>query len=300
MVLVDCGWSATFSDMVWPGLYDVDPRLWWMLFVFEVVLEACAGLYLADMVSGIVHLCLDYEVGGNDDLRRHAEFSIDDVKEFEKVNPLFLEAKKRDQYLWNFHVHHDATYPAADSNWELFMQMVVPAAPWYLLSIALAVLGILPPTFTRFWLIGVGVAMFTQFTHFAAHARNRGLIKNRLVCKLQDWHLLLNPETHKSHHIHFDRDFCILNGWANPVVNRIRRLGSHVGLFPKEAPTTTTRREREERAAVDGPKAPAADPEGLGHPKGVASKGGGKSKYLPMGEEGEVVSELTPVDEPLD
>jgi hypothetical protein len=216
MVVIDWTGRQALSDLFFPQLSSENPALWQTLFIVEVILECALGLYLADMVSGIVHLCLDYEVGTNEELRRHAEYTIDDVKAFERDNSLYLEAKKRDKYLWNFHVHHDATWPAADTNCELFRQMVAPAAPWYIASVILAYLGIIPPMVARMWLFGVAIAMFTQFTHFGAHARHRGLVKGffgaRLVCKLQDWHIILHPETHRSHHVHFDRDFCILNG----------------------------------------------------------------------------------------
>ena len=49
---------------------------------------------------------------------------------------------------------------------------------------------------------------------------------------------------HKIHHEQFDCEFCILNGWANPAVNAIRKFGSRVGFYPAVAPTTTTRNER--------------------------------------------------------
>ena len=274
--LVDAGWSASIGDAIWEATHNTTggntllaemPELWYTLFVIEVILECLLGLYLADLVSGIVHLCLDYEVGTNADLRRHAEFSIDNVKVFEAKDPLFKEAKKRDQYLWNFHVHHDAVWPAADPPFELFMQMFRPGSPYYIASVALACIGVLPPSFARFWLFGVAVGMITQFTHFGAHARHRNLIKGfpgaKLICFLQDHHILLHPETHRSHHIHFDRDFCILNGWANPVVNRLRKFGTCIGFWPKEAPTTTTRRERAELAGVE------AGPTKVGHDGGL-------------------------------
>lgn len=100
MVLIDCGWSASLADIFAPQIKEEAPDLWWLLFFVECLAELVFGLYIADMVSGLVHLALDYEVGKNDELRRHAENTIADVKEFKRTNPLFLMARARDQYLW--------------------------------------------------------------------------------------------------------------------------------------------------------------------------------------------------------
>ena len=55
---------------------------------------------------------------------------------------------------------------------------------------------------------------------------------------------MLNPASHKKHHEEFDCNFCIFNGWANPVVNRIRQFLSYTGIFPAEAPTAMNRKDR--------------------------------------------------------
>jgi hypothetical protein len=86
-----------------------------------------------------------------------------------------------------------------------------------------------------------------QKTHFAAHARNHKVLTGAtwggaLVCALQDCGMLLSPASHKKHHEEFDCNFCIFNGWANPVVNRLRKLLSVIGVYPSEAPTAQSRR----------------------------------------------------------
>ena len=58
--------------------------------------------------------------------------------QFEENDDLFRKATPMDQYLWNFHVHHDAPYPSKDSEFELVMQINVngifhgckAALPW--------------------------------------------------------------------------------------------------------------------------------------------------------------------------
>lgn len=207
-------------------------------------LELLVGIWLADFISGMIHLNLDYQTVSNRELRLHAETTIPAVEHFKATDPRFLNADKEDQYLWNFHVHHDAPYPASDSDWELFMQIAKPVAgPWFATAAGLYY-GVVPGTLGRLILWMGFFGLFTQATHFAAHARSRNLIKNKLVMFMQDYHIILNPAVHKIHHEQFDCEFCILNGWANPAVNAIRKFGSRVGFYPAVAPTTTTRNER--------------------------------------------------------
>ena len=223
---------------------DISEPVFYFMLPLEILVLALAGVWVADFVSGMVHLCLDYEVGTNDELRRHVETDIADVKKFEAESDLFKNAKPRDRYLWNFHVHHDAPYPASDGNLELLRQILKPLAIPYAIVVVLSACGILPVWLVIILMTGLTLGTITQFTHFLAHARHRGLVKSRVIMFMQDWHIIIHPDTHRNHHIHFDRDFCILNGWANPAVNRIRRFGSYVGIFPEVAPTTTTRLER--------------------------------------------------------
>lgn len=219
------------------------------------VLEIALGLYILDLITGLVHMHLDYQEVKNRELRLHVENNIADVIKFEQNDPLFYNATPNDQYLWNFHVHHDAPYPSVDSEWELTMQIVRPLSLPYLLSVLLCYMGYMHPTFARIWFGALTAGPLMQKTHFGAHARNHGVLTNKtwggaLICKLQDWGILLSAASHKRHHEEFDCNFCIFNGWANPIVNRLRIFLSFVGLYPMEPPTAQSRRERAEELAA--------------------------------------------------
>lgn len=41
---------------------------------------------------------------------------------------------------------------------------------------------------------------------------------------MQDYHIILNPIEHKEHHLKFNCNFCIVNGWANPLLNKIVKI----------------------------------------------------------------------------
>jgi len=223
--------------------------------VAQWIVEVALGLYVLDLITGLVHMHLDYQEVKSRDLRLHVENSIPDVVKFEEHDPLFYNATPNDQYLWNFHVHHDAPYPSKDSEWELTMQVVRPLAMPYLLSVLLCYMGYMNASFARIWFGALTAGPLMQKTHFAAHARNHQVLTGEtwggaLVCALQDGGMLLSPACHKKHHEEFDCNFCIFNGWANPVVNRLRKLLSLTGLYPSEPPTAQSRRERGEAEAA--------------------------------------------------
>jgi len=217
------------------------------LWVIQCIVEFSIGLYVLDLISGIVHMHLDYQEVKSRKLRLHVENNIKDVIKFEKDDPLFYDATPNDQFLWNFHVHHDAPYPSLDSEWELMMQIVRPLSLPYLLSVGLCYMGYMPPTFARIWFGALTAGPLMQKTHFGAHARNHGVLTyntwgGAVICFLQDYGVLLSPAVHKKHHEEFDCNFCIFNGWANPVVNQLRVAFSWTGWYPLEAPTTQARR----------------------------------------------------------
>lgn len=154
-----------------------------------------------------------------------------------------------DRYLWNFHVHHDAPYPAKDSEWELVMQILRPLSAPLVGCIWLYYMGYMPNNVARLLFGALSVGPFMQKLHFLAHARNHGELEgdhafNTTIRFLQDHYIILSPVVHKRHHEEFDCNFCIVNGWANPLLNRVRIILSLVGVLASEPPTTVSRRER--------------------------------------------------------
>lgn len=248
-------WRPNMANLVDPLAPDVPAWAFCLLLTLEVVVELLAAMYLADVVSGLVHLHLDYAEGKNDELKLVTFKSAEEIIRFKENDEMYKSANKNDQFLWNFHAHHDVAYPAFDPISEQIGQSVRPGSIPYIGSIFLWAIGIMPSWFARVWIVGLTFSFLSQFTHFAAHARSRGLITNPYwgpaVRWMQDWHIIIHPAVHKVHHVHFDRDFCVFNGWANPLLNRLRQLGSRVGYFPKLAPTVTVRAARSARDGAD-------------------------------------------------
>lgn len=113
--------------------------------------EVLFGVYVLDLISGIVHMHLDYQEIKDKNLRLHVEKTIPAVIKFEETDPLFSNATPNDQFLWNFHVHHDAPYPSKDSEWELAMQIIRPLSIPYILSVIALSMGYMHPAFARVW-----------------------------------------------------------------------------------------------------------------------------------------------------
>jgi len=225
-------------------------------FGLQLLVELAASMYLLDLFTGLIHLNFDYQAIQNKELYLHTERDVPGIQRFNKHDPLFLTASKEDQFLWNFLVHHDVPYPAADTDYDLVMQigkpvMAIPVS----LTLAYSVGLTLPGFVVRVILMLSALAPATNHIHIWAHARTRNLIRSPIWRFLQDYHLVLNPDVHKKHHEEYDCNFCLVNGWANPVVNRLAALMRHFGLLVDEPPTITMRRQRDLHVAAKELKA---------------------------------------------
>jgi len=83
----------------------------------------------------------------------------------------------------------------------------------------MALLGLLLPLSALQSLVLVVAAnagLLVQISHMAAHGR---FPTSRVVRVLQRTHLMLPPRDHRAHHATFDRNFAILTGWSNPLLN---------------------------------------------------------------------------------
>jgi hypothetical protein len=213
--------------------------------IIKWVCEVLAGMYLADIVSGCAHLFLDYELVGDDELRWHTEYSIPAVSEFEATSELFQKADPWDKFIWDFQVHHDAIYPAMKSEFMLCVEIFVISSVVYMPCCVAIYYGQVETGLAHILLLGWVFGAFIQKTHFDAHARNRDLYVNPVVRVLQDMGFLLSAAEHRKHHTEYDCNFCIFNGWANPVINRLAKALVAMGVLHFEPPTIQTRRERE-------------------------------------------------------
>ena len=188
-------------------------------------LEVVASMFFVDLLSGIVHMYLDYQVIEDETLKNHVEKNIPAIIQFE-TTPTFVNASSWDQFLWDFQIHHQVPYPSAVSEGELMMQIARPVFVPYVASVCAYAGGYVDGPCTRIWLMALTLSPFVQFTHFASHKRMQGKMTGiyAVVGWLQDAGVLLSASAHKSHHETYDRNFCIFNGWANVIVNPLSRM----------------------------------------------------------------------------
>ena len=87
----------------------------------------------------------------------------------------------------------------------------------------------------HFILIGVCIGTFcTNLFHKWAHQRNQ----NFIIKKLQKLGLILNPNSHKKHHVDHSRSYCVTSGLMNPILDYIKfypNLERFIRLFKYES-----------------------------------------------------------------
>lgn len=174
-------------------------------------LGAClAGIYLADLITGLLHIYLDHrrcDIGDPLDMAAYS-FRYDHHAlplNFLKDSPFFPAGASN--------IVSSVTTP---------ISLVVHAAAYYHRATLLNDSGC-----EMKFLVALMVVIFgsmCQTTHALAHEgrsqRNKTFPK--IIAFLQKYHLILPPHVHGRHHQdEHDRNFCIFNGWANPLLNAL-------------------------------------------------------------------------------
>lgn len=184
---------------------------------YDIYLTILA-IYLADLNGGLTHIYLD-----NSKIKNNNTLTDNFKKEFQDHHENSILQFENDI---NYRSYHE-------------MNLVYPFA-----SIAFIFCLILPIYFRYFILIFSYLHVFQQITHYWCHARTNNkpmmfigkilqgisvkqynsLTKNYYLSKILSiykFNLVLNPNDHRKHHIHPQHaiNFCILTGWANPLLN---------------------------------------------------------------------------------
>jgi len=102
-----------------------------------------------------------------------------------------------------------------------------------------------------------------QTTHALAHEGRsmRNKMFPQTIALLQRLHIILPPHVHGQHHQdEHDKNFCILNGWANPLLNRLvpyifmamRKAPGHFDALAVPGPNSwASQQKRKEAAKLD-------------------------------------------------
>lgn len=183
------------------------------------------GWYAADLMSGLVHMTMDYrpcppgkrlnDLFFYEGSRESAEYLAMLQERMSAVNAF-------ERIVYDFKNHH----PRPDALgrrplWRLIGSTIIAAAlPVSLLvNLAVAVWPPLPSWVVAFFvafLIGGG---FAQYFHGTLHRQDNPWFI-RWARKVG---LLMTPQAHQLHHDTLQRDFATNSGWSNPVINGLFR-----------------------------------------------------------------------------
>ena len=188
------------------------------------VVTFLGGTYVADCVTGVLHIYLDHRRCDLGDALDMAAYSF-----------------RYDHHAFPLNFLKDsALFPAGASN--IIASATAPLSALLHLSLYWRVdAGTAAPSSELAALFCYTVILFgslCQTTHALAHEgmfrRNRTFPNS--VALLQHFHLILPPKMHGLHHMaEHDKNYCIFNGWSNPLFNRMsptifrlmRRFPSH-------------------------------------------------------------------------
>lgn len=179
--------STLFIFITWSGLYR---NIIYHTFLNRFFI-CLTSILSADLISGLVHVYLD-----------HSKIRYDNtVTDFNRMG---------------FQVHH--MYP--DFQWKMDKDYQPHYECNTVLPICIVVSFFNVLTFDSYfvYLFCYFIVLF-QTGHYWSHAHVHNKSVPKAVRWLQDHYLLLKPSIHQKHHQSYDSNYCILNGWCNPIVN---------------------------------------------------------------------------------
>lgn len=207
---------------------------------WAMIPAALLGWYVADLLSGLVHMYMDYRPcppgKGLDALffyqgsRESADYRALFQARMAAINPF-------ERLVYDFKNHH----PRPDalgrrSVWRLIGSTVIVAALPISLALNLWSVVASPPG----WLLAGALTLligggFAQYFHGSLHRDHNPAVVNLL----RRCGLLMTPAAHQKHHDTLRRDFATNCGWSNPLVNRLfdalrsRGYLDDTGLVPR-------------------------------------------------------------------
>jgi len=199
---------------------------------------ALAAWYLADLMSGLIHMHMDYRAC-RPGMGLDAVFFYAGSRESAEYQQLFRERMARlnpfERISYDFKNHH----PRPDALgrrklWRLIGSTVIAGAlplsaaanlaAWLLPRWGVAVPGwLMAATFA--FLVGGG---FAQYFHGTLHRADNPWF----IVAMRKARLLMSPAAHQIHHDTLQRDFATNSGWSNPLVNALFRYLRARGRLP--------------------------------------------------------------------
>lgn len=208
------------------GLKDVN----WL-----TILALLAGWYVADMLSGLVHMFMDYHPcppeRGLDRLyfyegsRASDEYQALFRRVMAGINPF-------QRLVYDFKNHHPRPDALGRRNiiTQIGSTIVAGALPASLLFNLVCIIWPVASWVAAGFLSMLIGGTFAQYFHGTLHREQNPL----LIFGMRKIGLLMTPEAHQLHHNTLRRDFSTNCGWSNPVVNKIFNWAYRKGLLRDE------------------------------------------------------------------
>lgn len=158
------------------------------------------GAFVADFISGCAHIFIDF-MPSTKKTSLHKQLFLSRVHHHE----LFRPARLNIPSLW-----------FSPALYALFLIVILP-----FLFIKFVFSYSIPDWIFPFWLFLLWLTSISQITHAVAHGKGSNSKLKRALKYLQKFSIIISAKKHSMHHRNIDRDFCVLNGWANPFLNFI-------------------------------------------------------------------------------
>ena len=180
------------------------------------------GWYLADLVSGLVHMALDYRPCPPG--KRLADlYFYAGSRESPEYQAMLRDRMSRvsafDRLVYDFKNHHPR--PHALGRRDLWRQIgstvVIGALPMSLMLNLAMMFAPVPGWLCAGLFAAIAGGGFAQYFHGTLHRNQNPWFINAM----RNAHLLMTPAAHQLHHDSLRRDFATNSGWSNPVINRL-------------------------------------------------------------------------------
>jgi hypothetical protein len=193
---------------------------------------AIAAIFVADLAGGITHFVLDYTPNASGvglyELFHYKESKGSDVyteqrdKAMRKINGFH-------ELVFDFKVHH---LSPATLGRRPIAQMTLPIIvfadlPVTALLLVLGELQLIAVDISFFMLVFLAAVTVSQYAHSCTHRNDPPAV----VRFLQKTKLFVGKEAHSMHHRDPTQSFCLLNGWANPIVDILFKICLKRGIF---------------------------------------------------------------------
>ena len=174
------------------------------LYLENIIISIIIGLYFADLHSGLVHIFFDEYEGDNPFLK-----PIADAFQGHHKSPINLIKKPT--------IENITDTAITPYNIYCLLYNITKFTSKSQIIIQLS------------FLLGSNFGQIThQLAHFVNHAskKEKKQFKYRITKLLQEYNIIIKTEEHRKHHQTYDTNFCLLNGWANPLLNSIYTFGN--------------------------------------------------------------------------